>query len=265
MLAGVLLSTQVDGATIAQQNFINAVYVDLLGRPVDPGGLAAFSMLLDQGGTDFQVALDVLDSPEYRQDLVKSFFESYLHRPADPLGLTTFVGALTGGATDETVQADLLGSPEYFQNRGGGTNQGFLDALYPDVLDRPIDPMADVTFLNFLGGGGSRMDVATTLLTSREYDIDLVTGYYNRFLGRPLDMMGQNTFVTELQPPNDVTDEVVIAQILGSSEFFQDAQTMPEPAPVPEPASWTLAAFGAGVLLMRRRAWNTPAVHASGR
>ena len=189
----------------------------------------------------------MLNSQEYRIDLVNSFFHSYLNRPADPLALSTYVGALNGGATDEMVQAPILGSDEYFLSRSANSNQGYLNALFLDLLNRPPDQASIDTFLTLLGSGGTRSQVAGILLGSAEYDTLLVTGYYSRFLRREPDSAGLNGFVSELQPPNNARDEQVIAQILGSEEYFRVAQT------IPEPATWTLLVLGSALTLLRRR------------
>ena len=36
--------------------------------------------------------------------------------------------------------ANLLGSPEYFQNRAGSDNAKWINTVYMDLLNRPVDP-----------------------------------------------------------------------------------------------------------------------------
>jgi hypothetical protein len=94
--------------------FVSAVYLDLLDRPVDPGGAALWVGQL-QGGMSYRdVALSILRSQEYRGDLVDGWYVHYLHRHADPQGLSTWTGALSSGQSDEQVQASILSSDEYF-------------------------------------------------------------------------------------------------------------------------------------------------------
>jgi len=258
IIAGLLACSPAFGATIQQQNFINAVFEDLLGRPADSGAVAYYSSQLDMGATDFDVAYSVDTSSEYYGGLVGSYYESYLHRMADPSSIA-FVNSLVGGAADAAVEAIILGSDEYFNTRGGGDNTTFLNALYEDLLGRPADPGALATFLPLLNGSTSRSQVAAIVLASNEYDHDLVNSYYERFLGRAADA-GSAGSVTELSL--GTTDETVIAQILGSAEFFGLAQTQADaPAQAPEPGS--LAPLGLGAVLViagtrgRRRRMST--------
>src|SRR5262249_55866610 len=119
--------------------FLAQIYPDLLHRTADPSGLATFGNALAQGMSRNEVALALATSPEYRMNLIESFYNLYLHRTADDSGLTGSLATLNTGGTDEQVQVAITGSPEYFQTRGGGTNDGFLQALYQDALGRPID------------------------------------------------------------------------------------------------------------------------------
>src|SRR5262249_25839150 len=93
--------------------FLNALYQDALQRAVDASGRAAFSQQLSSGVSRTQVALTILTSAEYRQDLVQSFYQQFLHRSADPVGLGIFTSAFQAGARDEQVVAVILASPEY--------------------------------------------------------------------------------------------------------------------------------------------------------
>ncbi len=94
--------------------FVSALYQDLLNRPVDPAGLATFTGQLAGGATRTAVAAELLNSAEYRSDLINSYYEAYLGRPADSGGLATFLSQFAQGAGNDAVQADLLGSGEFY-------------------------------------------------------------------------------------------------------------------------------------------------------
>src|SRR5260370_27669336 len=166
--------TLTDNNGVNNANFLSAIFQDLLGRPVDSFSQTFYLNFLAGGGTRTQGATNLLGSTEYRTRLVQDHYQKFLHRAADPSGLNTGVNYLASVGTDEQYIAVLAGSPEYFANRGGGNNSGFLDALYYDLLNRPIDSPSRTTFLNQMSSGATPGQVASEVLTSTEYRTDLV-------------------------------------------------------------------------------------------
>ncbi len=94
--------------------FLDALYQDTLGRPLDSAGQAFFSAALSAGASREAIAGYVLTSPEYRTNLVQSFFQNYLARPADSNAVNVFTSALASGVRDEVVVAFIIASQEYF-------------------------------------------------------------------------------------------------------------------------------------------------------
>ena len=100
----------------------------------------------------------------------------------------------------------ILASPEYFQIRGGGTNAGFVQALYLDVLKRPADQAGLQGFTQALAAGVTRQQVAQIIVDSPEGITVDVQGLYNQLLHRNADAGGLSTFVTALEqndPPSN--------------------------------------------------------------
>jgi uncharacterized protein (TIGR03118 family) len=93
--------------------FVSALFQDVLNRPPDPTGLAAFTGLLASGGTNSQVAAAIFSSGEYQQNLVQSYYQRFLHRAADPGGLASFTGALQQGVSDAAIIAAIMSSGEF--------------------------------------------------------------------------------------------------------------------------------------------------------
>ena len=148
------------GSTVASgtanQNFVNQVFLDLLGRPADVSGLGYWSTLLDQGGARQTVVAGVEGSTEYRQILVQDLFKHYLKRNVDSSGLSSFTAFFQNGGSVAQAAAILVSSTEYFQIRGGSTNSGWLAALYSNALGRALDSGGATSFGNALAGGESR-------------------------------------------------------------------------------------------------------------
>lgn len=94
--------------------YVSSLYTAVLGRPVDPAGLATAQAELASGRSRAQVAAAILGSPEYRRLLVGNWYEEFLRRPADPAGMGEYAGALAAGVTDEQVIDILVGSDEYY-------------------------------------------------------------------------------------------------------------------------------------------------------
>ena len=84
--------------------------------------------------------LTVIPAPAQAQtissaDLVDSWYTRYLGRHVDPVGLADQTRALQRGVPVEAVEAGILSSTEYYL-RSGSTPEGFVAALYRDVLGR---------------------------------------------------------------------------------------------------------------------------------
>jgi phospholipase/lecithinase/hemolysin len=141
-----LVSDIPGGAPSPAELFVAHTYRDLLQRPVDSAGLGYWTAALAQGATRIQVVQGIEQSREYGGEQVQALYSTYLKRPADALGLNYFVDFLRAGGTLEQAAAQITASAEYFQTRGGGTNAGFLHALYQDALQRPLDPAGQSAF-----------------------------------------------------------------------------------------------------------------------
>ncbi len=223
----------------ANQFFVNNLIQKLLGRSATLAELTPLVNQLDAQVSRMTVVNVITSSLEYRQDTVDRIFQHYLGRSAfaDPNGLNGFVALLNSGGTQEQVAATVAGSPEYFA-RAGNTNQGFLNQLFNDALSRAPAAGEQTSFLSLLNAGTPRTTVAQMVLTTREYHTNLVNfpgtlskggilnsllyGYYQLFLGRNAQGNEAAGFIAELDGGS--TDEVVIAQIAGSAEFFNKSQ-----------------------------------------
>jgi uncharacterized delta-60 repeat protein len=197
--------------------YVSHLYQQLLQRQPDAGGLAYWSNLLDHGVSRIQVALDIEQSQEYRQDEVQALYAHYLNRAADPAGLAVFTNLLAHGSTIEKVAAQIVGSAEYYQTHGD-TIAGFLSALYHEALGRNIDPSGQAYFASQLAAGVSRQDIASAIFGSLEYCQDVVRSYYQALLGRSAGTTGLAIFAGALA--TGTRDEQVLADILASDEFF---------------------------------------------
>ncbi len=116
MEAGLLASaeySQLHAAT-SDHAFLVATYHDVLGRAVDPSGLAFWSASLTFGVARADVAFAILSSDERVQSLVRRSYEQYMYRPADPAGLAFFVSQVKQGLTDQSLIAVLDASDEFF-------------------------------------------------------------------------------------------------------------------------------------------------------
>lgn len=65
-------------------------------------------------------------------------YENFLNRAPDQGGLEYFMQQLADGKDEEFVLTEIVGSPEFY-GRSGGTPQGFVTALYNDLLGRAPD------------------------------------------------------------------------------------------------------------------------------
>jgi hypothetical protein len=202
--------------------FVQQLYLDLLHRQFDNGGLNSFVTQLEQAEEASRDAVaQVIDhSPEYYSNLVASLYSKYL-RPASPGEVAGWVARFEAGTlTQEQLIATLLGSDEYFAStqHGGGTNNGWINAIYKDLFNRSPDPSGQAAINSQLAAGIPRYNIALGLLASGEYQTDLIQGYYSKYLGRTAGSGEVANFAGALQA--GATDENVISTIVGSAEYF---------------------------------------------
>jgi hypothetical protein len=212
-------------ATSPNQTWLQQAYHDILGRNVDPSGLAFWTGLMTNGMTRGEVAYFLLQSTEYHADQIQQAFQTLLQRQADTPSLNYFLGLMGQGATIEQVDAIIAGSDEYFQTRGTESNSGFLSAIYQDFLHRGIDANGLQTWQQVLANGQSRTQVVTDLLNTTEYKNDLVQNAYQTYLHRSPDTTSLNAFTAYLSQGG--SDAIMVAFLIGSQEYFNNANATP--------------------------------------
>jgi hypothetical protein len=202
------------------ERYISEIYRDMLRRHVESAGLAFWNGLLDRGVARAQVALGIINStPEYHTGVVEDMYQLYLHRTSDPMGLQNALTFLNAGGSQEQLATRFVCSSEYDRTRAGGTNTGFLNALYQDALNRSIDSAASKTFSDQLAAEGVRSEVADLIFASEEYRVDLVRNIYLRYLDREVEPNGLAIW-TGLKKTG-ISDDYLLAQILGETNHHE--------------------------------------------
>jgi hypothetical protein len=251
------------------QNFVAQAYLDLLGRQVDPAGLAGWSKLVDSGVSRTQVALDIMSSAEFlTNEQIKPLYGKTLNRAADPGGLAADLSFLQNGGKIEQVIIGILGSPEFFAVHGG-TNDSWLDGAYAALqLGNPklglgiVDPAGRAGWDAAFAQGVTRQQVAISLVNGLEYEQNTVSSFYSNFLHRPADTTGLDGWVNLDQVAGQL---FVLANIIGSPEYFQNAQSNPQtPLPTITGLSPTSGAVGTSVKITGTFLSNTTALTIAG-
>jgi len=121
--------------------------------------------------------------------------------------------ATLGRASGEEV--NFLTSAEYLKSHS--TPAAYVSGLYLDLLDRPPEPSEQIYWQNVLAQSGN-VFVASSILTSSESYVRIITADYVAYLNRSPDPVGLQSWLSGLLAGR-ATIESVAEAILGSAEY----------------------------------------------
>jgi hypothetical protein len=224
------------------QSWLNAAYVDILNRTPDSGGQAALLAQLQAGTSRFTVAMELLTSTEYRQNLIRNDFTKYLGRLPGQPDYAAYLSAFANGFTDEQAIISIVASVEYFQKQTTGTaTQTQMDAnwvagAYHDILGRAPDSTGAANFEADLAQAerGIHATVAGQFVGSTEYRVALINSIYESYLARPAAAAEISLWLPVLAQPSagpgaPSADETIRATVLSSAEYFFRQKTTDTP------------------------------------
>jgi hypothetical protein len=96
------------------KSWVDAMYQNLLGRPADAQGEAAWTQMLAGGVSRFQIAYGFTASAEREGQVVSADYTTYLGRTASAAEVASWVQFFELGVTNENVIAGFVASDEYF-------------------------------------------------------------------------------------------------------------------------------------------------------
>jgi hypothetical protein len=210
--------------------YIPVVYQTFLGRDADSGGFGYWlaRILIDRLPRP-QFIASMLRLPEHADLTVRDLYQSILHRDGEASGVAFWSHYLQVGNGLDPLRSLLYGSDEYFATRGGGIVDGFLDALYLDVLHRLPDDGGRALWTGRIEHGTSRTLIAASILGLPEpVDVVIKTHYEH--------LVGRTPGATEIgywrsQWPND-GEFRLIAELAGSGEYYEIVAPVDPVSPV---------------------------------
>jgi len=207
------------GSDLVLDQWGRQVFLDLLQRPADASGFAALKTQVIQGDSTYHAVQSLQNSDEYRTLLVNQAYQTVLRRAPDASGLAGGLAFLRGGGGFQALEVGLYGSQEYFNNIGGGTNSGYLAAIYNDIVGRPIDPGANTSGLLALSLGTSRGEIAASLQNSAEGSQRIVQHLFLTYLRRPITF-SEATSIADRLGRGTLSYTDLVAGLIGSQEYF---------------------------------------------
>ncbi len=192
----------------------------------DPGS-AGFLNALNAGTARSTIVSAILTSGEYTAREVTSVYSTYLGRTPSAAEIGYWQSTLTQSgqgagqpSPDDRFLITVLSSAEYLQ-KSGGTNQGWIQNVYGELLGRSPDSSGlDYAMAQVLSGySQQRESVVNTLINSQEYRSDQVVSYYQTFLGRTPSSSEVAGWVNAIQA--GANEDAIITAILSSNESLQ--------------------------------------------
>lgn len=204
------------------RRYVDALYVDLLGRHADTGGLETYSTALTRRRmTRYQVADTLASTDEWTRHVVTEFYRDTLGREPDPEGLAGWVRAIRGGLPVTDVAAAFYASPEYYRGYGKGAARPWVTDLYRKMLHRQPDAAGLQHWVDKVEAGTPRDVVAAQFYASTETVRVRIDTLYRHLLGRPADPAGLTSWPPYLRAHGDIS---LAAGLATSQEYFERAQ-----------------------------------------
>ncbi len=198
---------------------VRALYADLLGRGVDPTGLATWSTRLAGGTSQAALVTELTRSDEYINLRVAQAYREVLGREPEPLGAANWLIQIKlDRATVDDVARRFFDSQE-FVNRSGGTTEGYVAAMYRAILGRDATAGEVSTWSTKYEATG-RGWVVDQIWFSTEAAKNRAGAYYRVFLQREPDAAGLAGWATELLTRGE---GAVRTGIAGSEEYRSKA------------------------------------------
>src|SRR5262249_26322236 len=133
--------------------------------------------------------------------------------------------------TTEQFEALLLAVGESAPGRSDGSGDGFVRALYRDVLQRTASPAEAAAWDAALAQApGARYSVALAFVSSPERHADQVEQFYQRFRHRAADPGGLVVETDALDA--GLPEEGVVATLVGSPEYLALHTALAQQPPV---------------------------------
>lgn len=203
------------------ERFVRRVSFDLL-NDADPSAAEVDALLADLGEVGLgQWLADLQRTDAGLGATVDDVFDALLRRLPDEASRTFFIDRLERTGRQK-VAADLVASAEYFNGRGGGTNEGWVDALYLDTLGRAADEAGKAYFVGELANGRSRGSIASFFTGGGEGRTVLVRKLYVELLRRTGDAGGVQYYAGLLARGSRA--ERIIGMMTGSAEYGTKAR-----------------------------------------
>jgi hypothetical protein len=207
--------------------WIDSLYEDVLSRQPSAADLTNWNTALGSGQIQSsQVAQTFLDSSERLGSIINGFYEQYLGRAADQAGLNYWIGVWRTNGGPEQVQAGIIGSPEYYATAGKlyphlAADAAWVTALYNNLLGRNPDAQGLDYWVNYIQSS-TKQSVVLGFVTSAEYRLSLIDGWFEEYLGRSIDAAGAQYWLSQMEQ-GATQDQLQIA-LLTSDEFVNRSQ-----------------------------------------
>jgi hypothetical protein len=208
------------GAVIgtANQRFLAAAFQALIGQPIDAADLTKFSGMLDKGISRVKVVQQIEQLPQFQLVMVQNLYKSTLGVPPTSAQLVQALRSLANGGSLAKIQLDLFTGSAFFQQRGGGSNAGFLSAVAQLFLRQPLDPALQAKLLNQLNAGASRAEIVEQIAGLQMAKQTAVQGVFQQYLQRSASAQELSDDVRKLSAGESILQ--LIADLIGSAEFF---------------------------------------------
>ena len=240
--SGATLTATLVASSASATAFVERLYTNILGRPSDPDGLAAWLNVINTQSAA-AVAQGFLNSAEFlNKNLDDSAFVDILYRTlfdreGDAGGVAVWMDQLTAGKLREMVIWGFLRSAE-FKNLADSFGvtalnaadesaygiRAFVERFYTLVLGRQPDKGGFYNWVSALTNGSyAGGDIAKAFFLSPEYlnqntsDDDFVNTCYRAFFGREPDAGGKQGWMTALGQGK--SRELVLDGFIDSAEF----------------------------------------------
>ena len=96
-------------------------------------------------------------------------YQAFFQRTADPAGLNHWINAQLGPADLATVAQEFASSTEFEQTYGNLDDAAFIELLYQNVFNRPVDSDGATYWQGLLAAGTSRGAVVAAISESPEH------------------------------------------------------------------------------------------------